>query len=79
MFKVHISKNQLEKEFGLAYEVYCPGQYKSYPHKLIMYQDGSVGDNIRYQDICIDKYAVSIAHFYSNRVVNNSMVEPQPE
>ena len=40
-----------------------------------MYQDGTVGHNIRYQDICSDKYAVSIAYYYSNGVVNNSMVE----
>ena len=40
-----------------------------------MHQDGTVGHNIRYQDICSDKYAVSIAYYYSDEVVNNSMVE----
>ena len=44
------------------------------PHKLIMYEDGTVGHNIRYQDICSDKYAVRIAYFYSEDVVNNSLV-----
>ena len=38
-------------------------------------KDGTVGSNIRYQDICSDKYAVSIAYYNSWHVFNNSMVE----
>ena len=40
----------------------------------MMYQDGSVDKNMNYQDICNDKYVVSIAYGYSDEIVNNSMV-----
>ena len=40
-----------------------------------MYQNGTVGNNIRYQDVCTDINIVNIAYAYSDEVVNNSMVE----
>ena len=42
---------------------------------MLIYQDGNVGNNIKYKDICLDKYAVTFAHVYSGEFVNNSMVE----
>ena len=41
----------------------------------MMYQNGTVGNNIRYQDVCTDINIVNIPYGYSDRVVNNSMVE----
>ena len=41
----------------------------------MIHYNGYVGNTIRYQDTCIDKYAVSIAYAYSSEVVNNSLVE----
>ena len=60
------------------FKVYCPGQYKAFPHKLKMYNNGSVSNNIEYKDICIDNFVVSIVYrtkpgFFE--IVNNTMVE----
>ena len=57
---------------SVYFKVYCPGQYKRPPHKLIMYQDGSVSKNVK----CTDKSIVNVAynnewgHFF---VFRNSM------
>ena len=75
LFEVQFFDKQWEKEFGIYFKLYCPGQYGSYPHKLMMYQNGTVGNNIRYQDVCTDINIVNIAYGYSDDVVNNSMVE----
>ena len=75
LFEVQFFDKQWEKEFGIYFKLYCPGQYGSYPHKLMMYQNGTVGTNIRYQDVCTDINIVNIAYGYSWMVVNNSMVE----
>ena len=40
-----------------------------------MYNNGSVSNKVRYQDICTDKFVANIAHVLSKDVVNNSMVE----
>ena len=67
------------RESDTLFKVYCPGQYKIYPHKLKMYNNGSVSKNIRYQDICnIDNFVINIA--YQNepwmfKISNNTMVE----
>ena len=53
--QVHLFKNKFESD-GTWFKVYCPGQYKTFPHKLMMYQDGSVSKNIRYQEICLEKF-----------------------
>ena len=72
--KIHLFKNKFESE-GTQFKVYCPGQYKSFPRKLMMYDNGSVKSKVSYQDICADKFIANIAHVWSNDVVNNSMVE----
>ena len=72
--QVHLSKTN-DGESGTFLKVYCPGQYQSFPHKLTMYNNGSVSNKVRYQDICTDKFVANIAHVLSNDVVNNSMVE----
>ena len=38
------------------FKVYCPGQYKRSPQKLMMYQDGSVSKNVKYQELCTDVF-----------------------
>ena len=68
-----------------SFKVYCPGQYKRSPQKLIMYNEGSVSKNVQYADICTEKLTVNIA--YNNEpssqkifeLVNNSMVEYEVE
>ena len=75
--QVQLSKSY--DEFGeTVFKVFCPGQFRNFPHTLMMYKDGSVSKNIKYHDICTNKYAVSVA--YNNdphhfEIVNNSMVE----
>ena len=61
------------------FKVYCPGQYKTFPHKLKMFINGSASNNIRYPEICnIKNFAVNIAYYTQTgffEVVNNTMVE----
>ena len=72
--QVHLSKTNNE-DGCTCFKVYCPGQYKNYPRKLTMYNNGSVSNKVRYQDICTDKFVANMAHVWSFRVVNNSLVE----
>ena len=72
--QVHLSKTNNE-DGGTSFKVYCPGQYQNFPHKLTMFNNGSVSNKVRYQDICTDRFVANIAHFWSYQVVNNSMVE----
>ena len=72
--QVHLS-NTNNEDGGTFFKVYCPGQYKSFPHKLMMYDNGSVKSKVSYQDICADKFIANIANVWSNDVVNNSMVK----
>ena len=63
------------------FKLYCAAQYKRHPHKMVMYKDGTVGKQVRYQDICSQEIVVNIA--YNNfppffELVNNSMVEYKP-
>ena len=59
--------------------MYCPGQYKTNPHKLKIYNDGSVSNNIKYRDICdIENFVVNVVYIsYPGffEIVNNTMVE----
>ena len=41
----------------------------------MMYQNGTVGNNIKYGEVCTDINIVNIVYAYSHKVVNNSMVE----
>ena len=45
------------------FKVYCPGQYKRLPHKLMMYQDGSVSKNVGYQKICTEKFREAFSNY----------------
>ena len=53
--------NNNPKDTDIFFKVYCPGQYDKTPHKEIMYQDGSVSNNIRYLDICVEKFIINVA------------------
>ena len=73
--QVHLSKTNNE-DGGTSFKVYCPGQYKNFPHKLTMYNNGSVSNKVRYQDICKDRFVANFAHLWSWVVVdNNTLVE----
>ena len=71
------------KRIGLEsetlFKVYCPGQYKTFTHKLKMYNNGSVNNNIEYKDICnIDNFNVNVVYEpYPGflEIVNDSIVE----
>ena len=63
------------QENKYSIKVYCQGQYKNFPQKLLLHHDGSVGNIIRYQDICTDKYVANIAFQASYIAVNNTFVE----
>ena len=46
--------------------------------KLKMHINGSVSNNVRYQDLCVERFAISVAynHYPSYfEVENNSMVD----
>ena len=75
--QVHLSNNNDEVD-GTVFQVYCPDEYIHLPHKLIMSDNGTVSNNVRYQDLCTDKVVVNIAYndepgFFGN--VNNTMKE----
>ena len=53
--------NNNPKDTDIFFKVYCPGQYDKTPHKEIMYQNGSVSNNIRYLDICVEKFIINVA------------------
>ena len=40
-----------------------------------MYNNGSVSNKVRYQDICTDRFVANIGYVWSDDVVNNSLVE----
>ena len=69
-------RRNTEKE--IFFKVSCPGLYNHIPHKLMMFRNGSVSNNIRYQDICTDRFLVNVA--YNNvpgmfELRNNLMAE----
>ena len=61
-----------------TFKVYCPGQYKRVPHKLMMYNNGSVSKNVRYQNLCVERFAISVAYNHDPwffEIENNSMID----
>ena len=75
-----IDDKQKAVKFETSFKVFCPGQYKTFPHKLMMYKNGSVSNNIRYQDLCVERFAINVAYNYEPwafEVENNSMVDLQ--
>ena len=65
-------------ESGTFFKTYCPGQYDRLPHKLLMFNNGSVSANIRYRDICSEKFVVNVAFNQETgifEIVNNSMID----
>ena len=77
LIQVHLSNNNDEVD-RTVFQVYCPGEYNHLPHKLIMSDNESVSNNIRYQDLCTDKVVINIAYNEEPSVleiVNNSMLE----
>ena len=77
-FKVQLSNNKKEVGNETLFKVFCPGQYGSFPHKLKMYQNGSIHNDIKYQDICSDMFVTNVAYTYI-WVVNSTMrTDPYP-
>ena len=79
VFQFQIFLKQSEAESGTNFKVFCPGQYKTYPHKLKMYNNGSVSNNIKYQYICnISNFVVNFAfpaYYYVFNVFPNNTIE----
>ena len=62
----------------LYFKVYCPGQYKHFPFKLMMYNNGSVTNNVKYQNLCVESFAINLAYNHDPwvfEVENNSVVD----
>ena len=60
------------------FKVFCPGQYNHLPHKLMMYQDGTVIENIKYRNVCSEFFRVHVAYNHNNfyfEIENKSMVD----
>ena len=75
--KVQREKHKKEVEDETLFKVFCPGQYGNYPHKLKMYQNGSVHNKIKYEDICSDLFVTNVAFNYI-WIVNSTMRTPPP-
>ena len=46
--------------------------------KLMIHNNGSVSKNVRYQDLCVERFAVNVAYNYDTaifEVENNTMVD----
>ena len=76
-FQIDIKQRGPEPE--TIFKVYCPGRYKTSPHKLKMYNNGSVSNNIRYPEICkSENFSANIAYYNEDayfEIVNNTMVK----
>ena len=73
-----IDDNQKRVESETSFKVYCPGEYKRTPLKLMMYSNGSVSNNVRYQNLCVERFAISVAYNHEPpvfEVENNTMLE----
>ena len=82
-FKVQLSNNKKEVGNETLFKVFCPGQYGSFPHKLKMYQNGSVHNDIKYEDICSDMFVTNVAYTHIANVayttyVNGTIHKPPP-
>ena len=65
-------------ESETLFKVYCPEQFNHFPMKLKMHNNGSVSKNVRYQDLCVERFAVNVAYnddHYSFELENNTMVD----
>ena len=60
--KVQLDKKKYGRESQTFFKVYCPGQYKHHPQKLIMQDNGSVSKNVEYKSICTEKFLIQIAY-----------------
>ena len=77
ILQFQIEDNQRELRSGTMLKMYCPGKYNHFPHKL-MIKNGKISNNVKYQDLCVERFAVNVA--YNNdpwvfEVENNSMVD----
>ena len=78
ILKFQIDDNLKGVKSETLFKVYCPAQYKKYPQKLKMYNNGSVSKNVKYQNLCVEKFAINVAYNQEPRafeVSNNSLVE----
>ena len=75
--KVQLAKHKKEVEDETLFKVFCPGQYGNYPHKLKMYQNGSIHNDIKYEDICSDMFVTNVAYTHIG-VVNGTIRKPPP-
>ena len=65
-------------ESETLFKVYCPEKYNHFPMKLKMQNNGSVSKNVRYQDLCVERFAINVAYNYDPgwfEVENNSLVD----
>merc|ERR1712126_627154 len=60
MFQIDNKERGAESE--TLFKVYCPEQYNHFPMKLMMHNNGSVSNNFRYQDLCVERFAVNVAY-----------------
>ena len=78
IIQFQIDDKQKGVEQGTSFKVYCPGQYKTFPHKLMMYNNGSVSNNVKYQNLCEERFVISVAYNSEPNgfeIENNSMVD----
>ena len=82
VFQFQIFLKPSGAESGTNFKVFCPGQYKTYPHKLKMYNNGSVINNIKYQYICnISNFVMNAAfpaYYGVFNVFPNNTIEEWP-
>ena len=65
---------------GVSFHLKCPGHYSTHPSKLMMIQNGTIRDKIKYIDICNGKIPVTVAYHNIPEVFDvdkerNAMVE----
>ena len=74
ILQFQIDDNQRELNSGTMLKMYCPGQYSHFPHKLMIKN----GRNVKYQDLCVERFAVSVAYNHDPgefEVENKSVVD----
>ena len=75
---IQIDDQERGVESRTLFKVYCPEQYNHFPMKLMMHNNGSVSNNVRYQDLCVERFAVNVAYNHDSElfeVENNTMVD----
>ena len=78
ILQFQIEDNQRELRSGTMLKMYCPGKYNHFPHKLMMYKNGEMNNNVKYQDLCVETFAVSVAYNHNSwyfEIENNFMVD----